>query len=60
MIQVMPLLLVSKASIASRFSVAQRRIIEWHKQGAPISFDGSRYSAEMNALQSWLVERSKA
>ena len=60
MIQILPILLTSKASIAYKFRVSERKVVEWYKQGAPITFDGKRYTTELNSLQSWLVDKWKA
>ncbi len=55
MIVVQPVLLHSKSDIARTFKVRGDKVTEWQKKGAPISRDGRRYTAELNALQSWLV-----
>ncbi len=41
--------------ICTTFGRTEETVKKWHLEGAPISFDGSSYSAEYNSLQNWLV-----
>ena len=50
--------LPSLTAIADIFERSPNTVREWYRQGAPIAFDGTRYSAEYNALQAWCVENS--
>lgn len=54
-IAITPVHLPSLGAIAKTFSVGAMTVRSWYKQGAPIAFEGGRYSAEYNALQAWRV-----
>lgn len=49
--------LSSLAAIAAKFQRSPNTIREWYQRGAPIAFDGGRYSAEYNTLQAWCVNQ---
>ena len=52
-----PVHLKSLSDICDTFSKSRETVKGWYGDGAPIAFDGERYSAEYNALQAWLVQR---
>lgn len=55
---VAPRHLPSLQAIADKFGRSPRTIRAWYRAGAPIAFDGARYSAEYNSLQAWCVTNS--
>lgn len=55
---VAPRHLPSLAAIAAKFKRSPNTVRDWYRKGAPIAFDGSRYSAEYNQLQAWCVDTS--
>ena len=52
-----PVHLKSLADICATFSKSRETVKGWYDEGAPIAFDGERYSAEYNSLQVWLVRK---
>lgn len=45
--------------IGKRFKKSRSTVKKWIAEGAPIWQDGTTYGAEYNALNDWLVKRSK-
>ena len=56
-VPVAPVHLKSMGEICATFSKTRETIKTWYDLGAPIAFDGERYSAEYNQLQAWLVRQ---
>jgi hypothetical protein len=54
---VAPVHLRTLEDIRTTFGRTEETVKKWYHDGAPISFDGSSYSAEYNSLQAWLVQK---
>ena len=52
-----PVHLKTLGDICTTFGRTEETVKKWHREGGPIAFDGSSYSAEYNQLQAWLVRR---
>ena len=58
-VSIAPVHLRSLSDIRTKFGRTEETVKKWLRDGAPIAFDGSSYSAEYNQLQAWLVESSR-
>ena len=56
-VPVAPVHLKSMGEICVTFSKERATVKGWYEMGAPIAFDGERYSAEYNQLQAWIVKQ---